>query len=107
MKFVQRIFIIVPVLFLITAAIIVGVIYFNLHSLKQQTRNYLTNHRNYTSTEIHSINAKLAKLPLYQAVVVFADEPENTYIYRHLNGRIIQIHPPKPEASPEQFKHLE
>lgn len=107
MKILQRIFIIVPFLFLITIGSIIGVVYFNLHSLEKQTHNYLIHHNGYTSSEIHSIKAKLAKLPLYQAVVIFKDEPENTYIYRKLTGQIIQIHPPKADASPEQFKHLE
>lgn len=106
MKLLTRIFIVLPfliILALIGTAVVVGI---NLHQLERKTWHYLTDERDYKDEDIEQIKARLGKLPLYQAHVTFQDEPQNIYVYRRIQDRIIQIEPSS-HYSPEQYKHAE
>ncbi|QYR20902.1 DUF3139 domain-containing protein [Paenibacillus sp. sptzw28] len=99
---------IVVVSILIVAFTVGAALYINfkLNSLESRIFQYLTTQKHYEKDEISNIDGAIGKLPFYQIRVIFKDEPNNVYIYREANNRIVQIYPDESKDSGE-FKHKE
>ena len=99
-------------LFLILGIVFaIAYINFQLTDLEKQTYTYLTEQKNYEKSDILTVKAKLKKLSLWTAEVVFADEPQVTYDYKLVKDEgLIQIGASDPDIDnwkEYQHKHLE
>lgn len=79
--------------------------------LEKETYRFLTREMGYEEADILTVEAKLKKLSLFTAEVVFVDEPQVIYDYkRDGDGRMIQIGasvPKNEDRETYEFKHLD
>lgn len=85
--------------------------HFQLTGLEKKTYTYLTEQQGYEKSEILTVEAKLKKLSLFTAEVVFADEPQVTYDYKLTKDEgLIQIGASDPDIEnwkDYEHRHLE
>ncbi|NRD80980.1 DUF3139 domain-containing protein [Bacillus sp. BRMEA1] len=103
--FVKTIAIIFSLLIIIPLGLY-GYISYQLHSLKNDTYEYLS--KKYDKSQIQKIETNLTIASYhYSAFVTFKDEPEHIYEYIRVDGKIRQGSPFPNEKEAPKYKYLE